>query len=114
MFGEIHHDNVFLVHRDSTLITTAGEEGYNNNVGNNRWSGITNQSYDQNTDSTPNIITIIYSQIAGSTATRTYAPAVRSSSGSTFTYFQNRTNSSTGQNSYEAGVSFGILYEVTV
>ncbi len=114
MFGEMHHDNVFLVHRDGALITALGEEGYNNTIGNNRWSGITNQTYDQNTDSTPNVITIIYSQIAGSTAQRTYAPAVRSSSTGTYTYFQNRTNSSLGQNNYENGVSFGVLYEVTV
>lgn len=114
MMGEMHHDNVYLIHRDGALITTAGEEGYNNQAGNNRWSGFGNQTYDQNDDSTPNIITLIYGCIAGSTAARTYAPAVRSSSGGNYTYYQNRTQSSTGQNNYENGVSFGVCYEVTV
>lgn len=114
MFGELHYNNVFLVHKNGSLITDAGEQGYNNDAGNNRWSGITNQIYDQNQDSTPNIITIIYSQIAGSTTARTYAPAVRGSGATAHTYYQNRTISSAGQNNYENGVSFGILYEVTV
>lgn len=114
LYGEINHNNVFLVHRDGSLITTGGEEGYNNNVGNNRWSGITNQTYDQNDSSTGNMITIIYSQIAGSTSARTYAPAIRSSDSGNNTYYQNRTYGSSGQDNYEAGVSFGVLYEVTV
>lgn len=114
MFGEMHHDNVFLVHKNGALITDAGEQGYNNDAGNSRWSGFTPQIYDQNDDSTPNVITIIYSQIAGSTTARTYAPAVRSSSGGNYTYYQNRTVASAGQNNYENGVSFGVLYEVTV
>ena len=114
LYGEIQNDVVFLVHRAGALLTTAGEEGYNNNAGNSRWSGFTPQIYDQNNDSTANVITILYSQIAGSTASRTYAPAVRSADGSNYTYYQNRTISSAGQNNYEAGVSFGIVYEVTV
>lgn len=114
LYGEINNNAVFLVHRDGALITTAGEEGYNNTAGNSRWSGFTPQIYDQNDSSTANVITILYSQIAGSTSARTYAPAVRSSEGTNYTYYQNRTISSSGQSSYEAGVSFGIIYEVTV
>jgi len=114
MFGEMNHDAVFLVHKDGAIITDGGEQGYNNDAGNNRWSGFTPQIYDQNDDSTPNVITMIYSQIAGSTTARTYAPAVRSSNTGGRTYYQNRTVASAGQNNYENGVSFGILYEVTV
>jgi len=114
LYGEITNNAVWLVHRDGGLITAGGEQGYNNDAGNSRWSGFTPQIYDQNDSSTGNVITILYSQIAGSTTSRTYAPAVRSSEGTSYTYYQNRTISSSGQNSYEAGVSFGILYEVTV
>ena len=111
--GELHQDNVFLIHRDGALITTAGEEG-RNNVSNNRWSGYASGFYDQNEDSTPSNWVIMYSQIAGSTASRTYAPAVRSSSSGTYTFYLNRTVGSTdaGQDAYERMVSTGVLYEV--
>jgi len=113
--GELHQDNVFLIHRDGALITTPGEEG-RNNVSNNRWVGYTAAFYDQNEDSTPSNWMIMYSQIAGTTASRTYAPAVRSSSGSAYTFFLNRTVGSTdaGQDAYERMVSTGIIYEVVV
>lgn len=113
--GELHQNNVFLIHRDGALITTAGEEG-RNNISNNRWVGYAAAFYDQNEDSTPSNWVIMYSQIAGSTTSRTYAPAVRSSSGSAFTFFLNRTVGATdaGQDAYERMVSSGIIYEVVV
>ena len=111
--GEIHHDNVILIHRDGALITTAGEEG-RNSVSNNRWSGYASAFYDQNEESTPSNWKIMYSQIAGSTASRTYAPAVRSSSGGNYTFYLNRTVSSGGEDNNENMVSTGVLYEVVV
>lgn len=111
--GEMYQDNVFLIHRDGELITTAGEEG-RNNVSNNRWSGYASAFYDQNEDSTPSNWVIMYSQIAGSTASRIYAPAVRSSGVNNLTFYLNRTVGSTdaGQDAYERMVSTGVLYEV--
>ena len=111
--GELHQDNVILIHRDGSLITTAGEEG-RNSISNNRWIGYASGFYDQNEDSTSSNWVIMYSQIAGSTATRTYAPAVRSSSSATYAFYLNRTIGSTdaGEDAYERMVSTGVLYEV--
>jgi hypothetical protein len=113
--GEMNQDNVFLIHSNSALITTAGEEG-RNSVSNNIWVGYAAGGfYDNNDDSTPNNWNIMYSQIAGSTTSRTYAPAVRSSSGNS-TFYLNRTVSGAdgGQGSYEVMVSTGVAYEVVV
>jgi hypothetical protein len=111
--GEIHHNNVFLIHRDGALITTAGEEG-RNSVSNSRWVGYASAFYDQNESSTPSNWVIMYSQIAGTAASRTYAPAVRSSIGTNYTFFLNRTVASTGADGNENMVSTGIAYEVVV
>lgn len=111
--GEFHQDNVFLIHRDGELITTAGEEG-RNSISNSRWVGYAAAFYDQNESSTPSNWVIMYSQIAGSTASRTYAPAVRSSSGTAYTFFLNRTVASTGADAFENMVSSGVIYEVVV
>ena len=113
--GELHQDNVFLIHQNGALITTPGEEG-RNNVSNNRWVGYASAYYDQNEDSTQSNWVIMYSQIAGSTAPRTYAPAVRGSGATAYTFYLNRTVGSTdaGQDNYERTVSTGIIYEVVV
>jgi len=112
--GEIHHDNVFLIHRDGALITTAGEEG-RNSVSNNRWVGYAAAFYDQNEDSTPSNWMIMYSQIAGSLNSRTYAPAVRSSSSGNYTFYLNRcVNVNAGADAFENMVSTAIIYEVAV
>lgn len=112
--GEVHNDTVFLIHRDSALITTAGEEG-RNSVSNSRWVGYVAGVYDGNDNSsTPCNWTLTYSQIAGSTTARTYAPATRSSSSGNQTFFLNRVVSGAGQDSYENMVSTAIIYEVAV
>ena len=112
--GEMGHDNVFLIHRDGALITTAGEEG-RNSLSNSRWVGYVAGVYDGNdTSTTPCNWTLTYSQIAGSTTARTYAPATRSSSASNQTFFLNRVVSGAGQDSYENMVSTAIIYEVAV
>ena len=112
--GETEQDNVFLIHRDGELITTAGEEG-RNSISNDIWVGYVCAFYDQNQDSTPSNWNIMYSQIAGSTTSRTYAPAIRSSAGNQ-TFFLNRTYASGdgGQASYERMVSTCVAYEVVV
>jgi hypothetical protein len=114
--GELHQDNVFLIHRDTSLITTTGEEGYNRLSGNVRWSGIACAFYDRNEDSTPSNWLLMYSQISGSVQPRTYCPAVRSSSGGTYTFGLNRAISSgdLGQDSYERMVSMGVIHEVAI
>jgi len=110
--GEFHQDNVFLIHSNGTLITTSGQQGYNNLAGNVRWSGYCSAFYDRNEDSTPSNWNIMYSCPAGTTTSRTYAPAVRSSSGAGYTFALNRTLGDGPQNYFESMVSFAIAYEV--
>jgi len=111
--GEGNYNVVWLIHRDGALITTAGEEG-RNNVSNNRWVGFAPMSYDVDVASTPNIMNIQYSQIAGTTSTITYSPAIRGSGASAQTFYLNRPVGSAGADDYEIGVSTFVLYEVVV
>jgi hypothetical protein len=114
--GELHNDNVFLVHRNGSLITTSGEQGFNNQSGNVRWSGIVSSDYDANEDTTPSNWLLMYSQISGSLEQRTYSPAVRSSSGGTYSFQLNRTISGadTGSDNVERMVSMGVIHEVAI
>jgi hypothetical protein len=113
--GELAHDNVFLVFRDGGLITTGGEQGYNNEVGNARWSGFISSTYDSANDqnSTPHHWYIQYFCNADSTASRFYSPAVRKSDGGSDTLHLNRTYGSGGQDGFEITVSTGVIYEIT-
>lgn len=104
---EMHHDTVFLVQKDGSLI------GYNTDLGNNRWSGILTPQYDNDYSSTPQVNTINWFDTAGSTAARTYQLCVRSSGGSNYTFALNRTLGSTGTDGHEIGVSHGIAREIS-
>jgi hypothetical protein len=110
--GELHQDNVFLIHKNASLITTAGETGYNSSIGNIRSSGYASGFYDQNEDSTPSNWFLQYSAISGSTTAMTFAPAIRSSSGSGFTLALNRTLSGSTGDAHESMVSSGLIMEV--
>lgn len=105
-------DMVYLVHRDGVLITTPGFEGYNSQGGNQRWSGMASGMYDVDSDSTMANIFLQYAIPSGSMTSQTFAPAVRSSNGTAKTFFLNRTVASAGQDSYEATVSSGVIWEV--
>ena len=108
--GEINQDNVWVIHKNDSLITTAGYQGYNNQAGNQRWSGYVPAMYDADDGSTPQNWYILYSEIAGSTATRTYTPAIRSSNGSQFTFYLNRTINQGDSHEYQ--VSTGTIMEI--
>ena len=110
--GEIHHDALFLVHKNGSLITNAGETGYNAESGNVRWSGYSPSSYDNNQDSTPATYTIQYFATAGSKNLATFSPAVKASSGTAHTFSLNRVLGSAGQDAYETMVSTGIVWEI--
>jgi len=60
---------------------------------------------------TPQHVHIIWYDYPNSTATVTYAPAIRCSSNTSYTLSLNRTLSSNGQWAYETGVSTGIAIE---
>jgi hypothetical protein len=111
--GEMHQDNVFLMHRNNALITDASYQGYNNAVGNIRTSGIASAFYDQNEDSTPSNWCLQYFVASVNTTSRTYAPAVRSSSSGNYTFALNRTLNAASQAAYERMVSIGTIMEIT-
>ena len=110
--GEIHHDNVIVIHKDGSLITTAGATGYNSESGNVRWSGFATAAYDNDTASTPSNFFIQYECISGSTVAQTFAPATKSSVGTSYTFFLNRASASTGADSQETSVSTGVIWEI--
>jgi hypothetical protein len=112
--GELHQDNTLLIHRNGSLITDTGATGYNSVIGNTRPSGYATGFYDQNEDSTPSNWFIQYSIIAGSTSSVTYAPAVRGSGASNYTFAINRTLNGASQDNYESMVSTGVCWEVAV
>jgi hypothetical protein len=110
--AEVQYDTMFTVHQDGALITTAGYEAYNREVGNARWSGVSHGQYENDTSSTMSNWRIQYAVLAGSTASRTYAPAIRSSNATAQTFYLNRTVSSTGGANAENTVSTGIIMEI--
>jgi len=111
--GEAHWNTNFRVFRNGSLITTAGEEGYNNESGNVEWSGIISGWYDNNNDSTPSNYKLMYQQVAGTTSTITYTPATKRSGGSDYWFYLNRTVASSGGDNQENTVSNGYLFEIS-
>lgn len=103
---EVHHDTVFLVQQDGSLI------GYNLDLGNNRWSGILTPQYDADYSTTPQVSTINWFAPAGSTAARTYQLCIRGGGGSNYTFACNRSLNSAGTDGQEVGVSHGIAREI--
>jgi len=49
----------------------------------------------------------------GNETAQTYDVAVRSSNGSNYTYFFNRTSGSTGTGNHEIGISYGFAWEIS-
>lgn len=107
LFYEMHHDTVFLVQQDGNLI------GFNTYRGNVRHSGILTPLYDNDYGTTPQNSTINWFVRAGSTVSRFYDLAVRSSSAGNYTLALNRPVNSTGADSNEVGVSFGFAREIS-
>lgn len=107
-------DSVFTILRDGAIITTSNQQGYNNGLGNVRYSGIAPGShYDHDNGTTQTNIFLQYFNNAVSTATTTFTPAIRSSSAATHAIYLNRcVNSATGTTSAEISVSMGIAMEV--
>lgn len=106
--GELHHDNTFLIWKDGAV----APNGYNQQAGNVRWSGYTSSFYDADHSSTPSNWNIMYAGFPASTSPVTYGLATRSSSGSNYTFFLNRTIGSLGTDAYENMVSVGIIQEI--
>jgi len=112
--GEMHQDAVTLIHQNRQLIFYPGSEGYNNVQGNSRWSGITSSVYDVDESTTPQNWFIQYSIPAMSTDPRSYAPAVRSSSGGSYTLALNRTLAGGTSDNQESMISTGVAMEIAI
>jgi hypothetical protein len=110
--AEVHWNNVFVIHKNGSLITTSGYEGYNNAIGNLRYSGIASAFYDNDNATTPSNYYIQYVVPSISTVESTYAPAIRSSEATAYTFFLNRTISSAGADNNENMVSTGMIQEI--
>ncbi len=110
--GQATHDYMYLVFKNGA-IAAGSYPGYNSEVGNLVYSGISQAlPYESDYSSTPYTKTFFYIDYPGSTSPVFYAPAVRHSSGTNYTYYINRTVGSTGANGHEIGVSYAIAMEV--
>jgi len=107
IFYEMDHDTVFLAHQDGSLI------GFNTYRGNVRHSGILTPLYDADYSTTPQNSTINWFVRAGSTSSRFYDLAVRSSNTGNYTLSLNRSLNSAGTDGQEVGVSFGFAREIS-
>jgi hypothetical protein len=103
---EAHHDAVFRIYRDSTLI------GYNTVSGDERWSGVTAITYDTNLSSTLEQSMITWIDSPNTTSTVTYKVYMKSASGSSRTFYLNRPITSAGGDDYENGVSQKTAMEI--
>lgn len=105
--GEMTHDTVWSIMKDEQMITRAQGEAFPN-----RWNGMAFQNYDRDDSSTPSQTSIMWMDIPGTTDMVTYSPGFRRSNGNDVTFYLNRCVSSSGQDSYEATVSFGVAMEI--
>jgi len=110
--GEMHYNTSWTVLQDGALITNVAYPAYNRELGNVRYSGLMATTYDLNESSTPFNGYLQYAVIAGSTASRTYAPAVRASGATAYTLYLHRTIASTGADNQEQSVSTGQAMEI--
>ena len=108
--GELHQDNVWLIHRNGGLVTTSGEQG-RNSTNNNRWMGYAAAWYDRNENSTPSTWYLLYHCIANTTSYTYFNPACRSSSGGNYNFYQNRTQGSWGQDNHETTICSATIWE---
>ena len=106
MFYEMHHDNVFVIQRNGSIV------GYNTNAGNNMWSGVASAIYDTDYSSTATNQYITWFDSPGTTSNTTYSIAVRCSTNTSYTFAFNRTLGSWGQDSYETGTSLVVAMEI--
>jgi hypothetical protein len=111
--GEGSHNQTLKVIKDgNNVITTSGEESYNANSGNQRWSGAKTMPYDNDVASTPSDLSFMYQCTAGSTDSRVYGVQVRTSSSANQTFFLNRSASNTGADNVETSMAFVTATEI--
>lgn len=107
IFYETFYNVTFQAKRDGAVI------GFNNDVGNVRWSGIgvgeNEHSFDE--ASTPSYLNMCYLDTPGSVGPFTYSLGVRSSDATNRTLWVNRSTLTVGD-FYEGGVSWCMIQEI--
>jgi hypothetical protein len=114
LFGEgvSTHEYVMRVFKNGA-IATGTYAGFNTDAGNQHWSGMAMAlPYEGDYNSTPHQSVFYYHDFPNTTNAITYAPGIKDGNGSNYTYYINRPVGSTGQGSYEVGVSFSIAWEI--
>lgn len=107
LFCEIHHDSVFRLTRNGTMI------GQNADAGTGaRYAGWFVNGYDNDYSSTPDTVTAIYVDSPSTTSTCTYKFLTSSSNGTARTLSVNRTIGSAGADSHEQGISHVVIQEI--
>jgi hypothetical protein len=110
--GASTHNYVYNVYKDGA-VPTGTYAGYNTTNGNQTYSGIAMAlPYETDYNSTPFGTTFFYHDFPGDTSAHTYAPGVKESSGTNYTWYVNRTVGSAGAGGSENGVSFSIAWEI--
>jgi len=112
--GEGHWDTSWRVLQDNNLITEGGYAAFNQQAGAVPWSGIATPRYDRgDNNSTMWNQCLQYFVPAYTTQTRTYTPALRyADTGSSTTFYLNRTVGALGQDGHENAVSAGYAMEI--
>ena len=111
LFYESSNDVTFQILRNGSITSTAGYIGYNTQVGNVQYSGITSAKYDQDRSSTPDYLHIKFVDKPGSTATWTYGIGARYASNTNDSIRVNKSWNNYGVD-YEKGVSMMVLREI--
>ena len=114
MFGEgaSTHDYVMTIFKNGA-VPDGPYAGYNNQADKQFWSGYAMPlPYETDYNSTPFTSTMRYFDFPKTTDILTYAPGVKNTAGTSYTWFLNRTAGSTGTTSYENGVSYGMAWEI--
>ena len=107
IFCEIHHDSVFRLTRNGTMI------GMNTDAGTGaRYAGWFVNGYDNDYSSTPDTVTAMYADQPGTTSACTYRLLVSASGASARTLSVNRTIGSTGADNHEQGISHVFIQEI--
>lgn len=105
---EMEYNTVWNLLKDESPFIKTMSEAYPR-----RWGGMCATNYDRGDhSSTPNQMTMMWVDIPGSKTTQSYSPGFRRSDGGGVTCWLNRTYSSSGQDSYEVGVSVGVAMEI--
>lgn len=113
--GEVHYDTLWQIYLNGQLINIPGYQGTNNSpASSGRWVGYAAGIYDRGGDvnSTMENTFVQYSIVLNTTATMTFYPAIKSSSGTAYTFSLNRTAGALGQDAYENAISTGVIMEI--